>query len=55
MKAKKITKKINNVMMGAVIGCAIGSIVGLSVKKEKKGLLKRFFGRKKNEEQDDND
>lgn len=55
MKEKKIGKKINNVMMGAVIGCAIGSIVGLSVKKENRGFLKKLFGRKKKEEHKDND
>ena len=51
MKEKKIGKKINNVMMGAVIGCAIGSIVGLSVKKENKGFLKRLFRKKEKKEE----
>lgn len=46
---KKIGRKINNILMGAVIGCAIGSVVGMAVQKKREGIIKRLLKRRKKE------
>lgn len=46
---KKISRKINNILMGAVIGCAIGSVVGVAMQSKKEGFLRRLLKRRKKE------